>query len=197
MEKKEFVNIPLNGKDQWWLLSIDTEHISINQCMSPSKLSDHKFFNYIHDLAGKINGMKLYAEPLIDVNCPNGIYTLTNLRGHKEDPDPFLYRKKRIPMIRAEIYYYWTNNNTEEPTVLFRCPYHSAYGGLTDGMKSFLHQNFDGLTKYYTKDTMDYLVDQAIKNAIFRMRAKLDDLEKDIEIFKKKLNNYWIDNKLK
>ena len=53
--RKDLVNIPFNGKDQWWILSIDTEYISINQCMTPTKISSYKFLDYIKHLNESIN----------------------------------------------------------------------------------------------------------------------------------------------
>lgn len=179
------VNVPFNGKDQWWWLSIDVEqYITTHQCMSPTKLDSYKFFNKLEMIDKVSNHADIYAEPIIDKDA--NVFDLRNFRGHEGDPDPFVFRKKTIPLIKAKVFSYFDG----KCGVIFHS-YYMSNGPLTDGQRSFLNQNFEeALIVFHTKDVIDSLKLSAKQNIVQRMETNLKELTEQIAVFQNEILSY-------
>jgi hypothetical protein len=185
------VNVPYNGKDQWWILSIDVEqYITTHQCMSPTRLDSYRFFERLDRIDKLSNRVDLYAEPLIDKDGVTNM--LLNLRGHENDPEPFVFRKRNLPMIKARIMCF-----PDMTMVTMFNSYFMSNGPLTDGQRSFLHQHFDaGLVKAYTPENIAMLKLRAKNNLINSMQANLVELTQQVEKFNQEIVVYKMKNEL-
>ena len=190
--KSNIVNIPFNGKDQFWYIHLDESccYPSINEYMTPTSLDSFRFFKLLKSIQNIGNYENIYAEPLISEDA--NVNSTLSYRGCKEDTDPFVLRKRNIPPFRASVSF---SSSTEKKYINFTS---SAYGEpLTPGQLTFLHQNFDeGIKAICNPETIEFLKKKMLKDVVVRIRRKLTDLETNIEVFNSQIDEYVKNNKV-
>ena len=172
-----------DGKDQWWHLSIPQDFISIDSVITHYTIRDYPIRIYLEKLSQPWNHYTITAIPLISKN--SNINSNVGERGSDDDPDPFIYRKKELPRLKAII---------REDTVYFST---NEYGrSLTDGQRGFLNQNFsEQLQSSHTKEHIEFMQKMAkqtmfngferdmyaLKDQIKRFESMIDKIQKEID----------------
>lgn len=183
---KEIIKTIYDGKEQFWLASIDEEEFTLLGLMGGcGSFNMYPVTKYVEKLRStNWQWMAVTFTPITEDNF-DAYFSRAYHRGHEDDKEPFMLRKKRIPELTVKIH-----NHTYKMGCISVYPY-SRRETITPGQVKWINEKFGAqLAEAYNESLINHLVDRAIDRMKNTISDKLCEMRTNSNRFEQIIFNF-------
>lgn len=187
---ENIVKTKYQGNDQWWYLQLNCDRFMyLRHMLGASKIDTYRFDRFVGELESIGKTATIIALPLIDHSASTDF--ITNYRGHSDDKNPFVYRKKKLPIVKVDLNFDYLGNKHSYARGYYRTE------PLTPGQQSYIKSCFsEQLLEFLSEELIESMKKEALKFAVNNLNIQISDMEKELKEFREYIARYKIVKKL-